>query len=225
MSEVISVNVSRPFAVPYTSADGGMTGIDKRPVQGPVAVAAPGPRGTGASGVAGDAVCDLRFHGGDDQAVYAYAREDLDFWEGELGRALAPGQFGENLTTVGVGVNSALIGERWRIGDELVLEVTSGRIPCRTFAGWLAEQGWVRRFTRQARPGAYFRVVTPGAVAAGDPITAVPRPDHEVTVAFLFRALTTEPELLPRVRAAGDALDAVRARVLRERLARAASTA
>lgn len=88
-------------------------------------VAAPGPRGTGASGLAGDAVCDTRFHGGDDQAVYAYAREELDAWERELGRPLANGVFGENLTTEGLDVSGALIGERWRIGGQVVLEVTS----------------------------------------------------------------------------------------------------
>jgi MOSC domain-containing protein YiiM len=218
---VLSVNRSRPTAVPYTDAKGGMTGIDKRPVRGPVAVTVPGPRGQAGSGVAGDAVCDWRFHGGTDQAVYAYAREDLDDWEGELGRDLAPGAFGENLTTRGIDVNAALIGERWRIGSEVVLEVTSGRIPCRTFAGWLDAAGWVKRFTRRARPGPFFRVVTAGAVAAGDPIAVLSRPDHEVTVSFLFRAMTTEPELLERAMAATeDVLNVTYAESIRTRLAK-----
>ena len=91
-----------------------MTGIDKQPVPGPVRVAAPGPKGIGGSGLAGDAVCHKRHHGGDDQAVYAVAREDLDDWERELGRTLPAGSFGENLTTQGVDVSGALIGERWR---------------------------------------------------------------------------------------------------------------
>lgn len=220
MAHVLSVNRSRPTAVPYTDAKGGVTGIAKRPVDGPVGVFAPGPRGQAGSGVDGDAVCDWRFHGGSEQAVYAYAREDLDGWERELGRELAPGTFGENLTTVGIDVNSALVGERWRIGAEVVLEVTSGRIPCRVFAGWLDEKGWVKRFTRAALPGPFFRVLTAGQIAAGDPITVLERPDHEVTVAFLFRAMTTEPELLERALAARDALNATYAEAIRSRLGR-----
>jgi MOSC domain-containing protein YiiM len=101
-----------------------------------------------------------------------------------------------------VDVTGARIGERWRVGDRVVLEVTSPRIPCRTFAGWLAEPGWIWRFTVRAAPGAYLRVVEPGEVRAGDPVTVTSRPDHDVTVGPAFRALTREPELLPRLRAA-----------------------
>lgn len=203
--KLLSLNLGRPVAVEYTDQPEGLTGIDKRPVEGPVRVTAPGPKGTGASGLAGDAVCDLRHHGGDDQAVYAFAREDLDDWERELGRSLPCGSFGENLTTQGVDVCGARIGERWRVGAQLVLEVTSGRIPCFTFQEHLGERGWVRRFTRKGAPGAYLRVLEPGEIRVGDPITLVHRPDHDVTVALQFRATTTERHLLPRLLAAGDA--------------------
>ncbi|WP_435173862.1 MOSC domain-containing protein [Actinacidiphila sp. bgisy145] len=189
-----SVNIARPRPNPWKRLPA--TGIDKRPVRGPVAVAAPGPKGTGAVGLAGDRAYDVKHHGGDDQAVYAYAREDLDRWQRELGRPLPDGCFGENLTTVGIDVNSALIGERWRIGSAL-LEVSCPRIPCATFAGWLQQAGWTRRFTAAAVPGPYLRVVEPGEVCVGDAVHVVARPDHEVTVARSFRALTTEPGLLP----------------------------
>ncbi|CAL9308579.1 hypothetical protein SUDANB135_04379 [Streptomyces sp. SudanB135_2055] len=204
--KLLSVNLGRAAAVPYTDHPEGVTGIDKRPVEGAVRVTAPGSKGTGASGLAGDAVCDTRHHGGTDQAVYAVAREDLDGWERELGRPLPNGSFGENLTTAGVDVSGALIGERWRIGPGLVLEVTSGRIPCRTFQGHLGEKRWVKRFTEKAAPGAYLRVVEPGEIRAGDPVEVVHRPGHGVTVALQFRAVTTERELLPRLLAAADAL-------------------
>ncbi|QIY97770.1 MOSC domain-containing protein [Streptomyces sp. S1D4-11] len=204
--KLLSLNIGRPRAVPYTDQPEGVTGIDKRPVDGPVRVAAPGPKGVGASGLAGDAVCDLRHHGGNDQAVYAVAREDLDDWGRELGRPLASGAFGENLTTQGLDVSGARIGERWRVGSEVVLEVTCGRIPCRTFQGHVGEQRWVKRFTQKGAPGAYLRVIEPGEIRAGDPIEVVHRPDHEVTVALAFRAETTERALLTRVLAAGDAL-------------------
>ncbi|WP_432055040.1 MOSC domain-containing protein [Streptomyces sp. bgisy022] len=203
---LLSVNLGRPRPVPYTSQPEGVTGIDKRPVDGPVRVSAPGPKGVGGSGLAGDAVCETRHHGGDDQAVYAMAREDLDAWERALGRTLPNGCFGENLTTEGIEVSGALIGERWAIGDEVVLEVTSGRIPCRTFQGHLGEKGWVKRFTERGAPGAYLRVVRSGDVRAGDPVRVVHRPGHEVTVALQFRAMTTDRTLLPRLLAAGPAL-------------------
>ncbi|MFH8514924.1 MOSC domain-containing protein [Streptomyces gelaticus] len=203
---LLSVNVGRPKAVGYTDAPAGLTGIDKRPAEGPVHVSDPGPKGAGGSGLAGDAVCDLRHHGGSDQAVYAFAREELDGWERELGRPLANGSFGENLTTAGLDVSGARIGERWRIGPDLVLEVTSGRIPCRTFAAHLDERRWVRRFTQAAAPGAYLRVIEPGEIRAGDPVEIVRRPDHDVTVEMEFLASTTRRELLPGLLAAGDAL-------------------
>ncbi|MFG2960505.1 MOSC domain-containing protein [Streptomyces sp. NPDC048291] len=204
--ELLSVNLGRPTPSPHTDQADGVTGIDKRPVAGPVRVAAPGPKGAAGSGLAGDAVCELRHHGGDDQAVYAYAREDLDDWEKELGRPLPNGCFGENLTTNGLNVSEALIGERWRIGSGVVLEVTSGRIPCRTFQGHLGERGWVKRFTRKGATGAYLRVIEPGEIRAGDPIEIVHLPEHGVTAAMEFRATTTERELLPRLLAAGAAL-------------------
>jgi MOSC domain-containing protein YiiM len=213
--KLLSVNIGRPRPNPWK--DLGETGIDKRPVDGAVSVAAPGPRGTGAVGLAGDRVYDLKHHGGDDQAVYAYAREDLDGWESVLGRPLADGVFGENLTTIGVDVSGALIGERWRIGADVVLEVSCPRIPCGTFQGWLERDGWIKEFTRAALPGAYLRVIEPGEIRAADHVEIVHRPDHDVTVALTFRALTLEPELLPRLLLA-DALPESSKDVARKRL-------
>ncbi len=156
-----------------------------------------GSRGTGAVGLAGDRVYDVRHHGGPDRAVYAYAREDLDVWEAELNTPLPNGTFGENLTTAGVDLNGALIGERWLLGPDAILEVSCPRIPCGTFQGWLAQAGWVKRFMQAARPGAFLRVVKAGEICAGDPVEIVHRPGHDVTVAIAFRALTLEPDLLP----------------------------
>ncbi|WP_324796313.1 MOSC domain-containing protein [Streptomyces cyaneofuscatus] len=214
---LLSVNIGRPTPLPSAGGPGGLSGIDKRPFEGSVRVSDPGPKGTGGSGLAGDAVCDLSHHGGSDQAVYAFAREELDAWERQLGgRELANGSFGENLTTVGVDVSGALIGERWRVGDELLLEVTSGRIPCRTFADHIKEEKWVRRFTQEAVTGAYLRVIEPGTIRAGDPVEIVHRPDHEITAALQFRAVTTERTLLPSLLAAASALHPEALRKARE---------
>ena len=213
---IVSVNVGKPRPNTYGKAV-ALTGIDKRPVDGPVLVSAPARRGTGEVGLAGDRVYDVRNHGGPDQAVYAYAREDLDVWQAELGRPLPSGGFGENLTTEGIDVSGALIGERWLLGPDLVLEVCGPRIPCRTFQGWMELEGWIKRFTTAAWPGAYLRVISPGEVTAGDPVVIEQRPAHDVTVSVAFRAFTTEPDLLPRLLVAdalpGWAMDLVRKRV------------
>jgi len=183
------------------------TGIHKVPTPQTVAVRAPGPMHGGlGSGLVGDVIGNHKVHGGDNQAVYAYAREDLDAWETVLQRALTNGMFGENITTFGAEVSAALIGERWQVGgDGVVLEVSAPRIPCTTFAGARGERGWIKTFTKAAKPGAYLRVLSPGTVQAGDAISVIHRPDHAVTVALVFRAETLEPELLPQILAA-DAL-------------------
>lgn len=204
MPHLESVNVGR--SRPSRSAKLGSTGIDKRPVVGRVRIQT--------LGVDSDTIVNARHHGGADQAVYAFAREDYAFWEAELGRALRPGSFGENLTTVGLDVQQARLGERWRVG-ECLLEVTHVRIPCSVFAAFVDEPRWVRRFTEHGVPGAYLRVLEEGTVAAGDPVEVVETRPHDLTVGYAFRALTTAPELLASL-AAEERIG----RRLRERLER-----
>lgn len=220
MAKVLSVNVAKGRENPDPRAQSALTGIDKRAVAGTVMVRAPGPMHGGlGSGLVGDSIGNPKLHGGDDQAVYAYAREDLDGWEAELRRPLVDGMFGENLTTVGVDVTGALIGERWRIGtDGLVLEVSAPRTPCRTFVAFLNLDHWIKTFTHAGKPGAYFRVITPGNVSAGDAIAIDYRPDHDVTIELAFRARMSEPALLPQLLAA-DALSAEIKDYVRRRLA------
>ena len=205
MSVVESVNIGRPRPNPDKDVDA--TGIDKRAVDGPVEVRDPGPKTTGlGSGLVGDYIGDVANHGGSDQAVYAFAREDLDDWERRLGRTLPNGFFGENLTTSGIDVAGARIGEQWQIGDTVVLQVREPRIPCSTFRGWVGETGWLKTFTEVARPGAYLRVLVPGTIRGGDVVSLVHRPAHDVTISLSYRALMTERHLLPRLLAAGDDL-------------------
>ncbi|GAA4398236.1 MOSC domain-containing protein [Fodinibacter luteus] len=195
---------------------GGMTSIDKRPVAS-VEVRDPGPKTGGlGSGVVGDDVSSRRHHGGSRQAVYAVAREELDHWGGELGRELRDGMFGENLTTVDLEVDAAVVGERWRVGSA-VLEVTGPRIPCATFAAWMGEPGWVRRFTERGRTGAYLAVIEPGVVTAGDRVEVVDRPGHGITVPDVFRGLMGDDALADRVLAAGVLADDDRAALARRR--------
>jgi MOSC domain-containing protein YiiM len=161
--------------------------IGKLPVGGQVAV--------GPLGLDGDEQADKENHGGLEQALYAYAREDLDFWTELLGRELRNGIFGENLTTAGIDVSAALIGETWRVGTALV-QVTAPRIPCVTFKSWLDEPHWVRRFAEAGRPGAYLRVLAEGSVQPGDDLAVLSRPDLAVTVAESMRAFYGDQEIM-----------------------------
>lgn len=156
----------------------GVTAIGKYPVDAPLRVRP--------YGLHGDVQADRKHHGGLAKALYAYADEDARFWADELGRDITPGLFGENLRTAGLDVNGAEIGERWRIGDELIVEVTCPREPCAVFQRRMREPHWVKRFTREARPGAYLSIVKSGTIAAGDAIEIVSRPGHGVTVASFF---------------------------------------
>jgi MOSC domain-containing protein YiiM len=196
MAHVASINVGQPRDASWAGI--GRTSIEKVSISGPVAVRT--------LGIDGDQVSDLRHHGGVDQAVYAFAREDLDRWSGELGRPIRAGQFGENLTTAGIDVNEALIGEQWRIGAVL-LEITDVRIPCNDFKNWMGESGydkraWVKRFTAEGRPGPYLKVVEEGMLKVGDELHVVRRPDHGISVSTYFQARTTNRAALAEVEAA-----------------------
>lgn len=204
---VESVNVGRAQPNPYKQTRS--TGMAKQPQHGPVEVRAPGSKSSGlGSGLVGDHIGDRQHHGGDEQAVYAFAREDLDRWEQLLSRILGNGSFGENLTTVGLDLSQSRLGEVWRVGDEVELQVTDPRIPCSTFRGWMQERGWLRTFTLDGHPGAYLRVVKPGRIAADDRIEVIHTPQHDVTIAVAFRAMLLEPELMPRLLDAGPDLSA-----------------
>lgn len=178
------------------------TAIDKRSVAR-IEVRDPGPKQGGlGSGVVGDEIGSPRHHGGATQAVYAFAREELDWWAHELGRDLPDGIFGENLTTEGLDVDAALLGERWRVGTAL-LEVAAPRIPCGTFAARMREPGWVKRFSDRGRTGAYLRVLEAGVIEQGDPLSVEHRPqDHDFTVPDHFRACLGDREMAAAIVAA-----------------------
>lgn len=161
----------------------GITAIDKRPVASTVKV--------NRLGLQADVQADREHHGGEEQAVYAYAREEADAWGERLGREIPAGLFGENLRVSGLAVTDAVIGERWVVG-EAEFEVTIPRTPCATFARRMGEERWVRRFAEQADTGAYLRVVRKGRIAAGDAVAVVHRPRHGVTVRELFVGPTPE---------------------------------
>jgi MOSC domain-containing protein YiiM len=186
---VVSVNVGR--SAPVGSWRGGSvrSAIVKAPVTGHVRVAG--------VNLAGDEQADRRVHGGPDKAVYAYAREDADWWAAELHREIPNGMFGENLTTEAVACGGALIGERWRVGT-VELEVCQPRLPCFKLGLRFGDQRMLRRFARASRPGAYLRIVREGELRVGDAVEVLARPDHGVTVALVSDALMLDDTLLER---------------------------
>jgi MOSC domain-containing protein YiiM len=199
---VLSVNIGKGVVRPY--ATGPVTAIAKGPVAmgTRVEVRDPGPKQGGlGSGLVGDDIGDRRHHGGRNQAVYAYAREDQQWWEEQIGRPIAPGDFGENLTTVGVDTTHALIGEVWHLGD-VVLRVEVPRIPCATFAGAMRVPQWVKRFAAEGRTGAYLSVVVPGTIEPGVEV-AVERPDHDIDLLLNLRAALGDIDAATRVLEAG----------------------
>jgi len=175
---VLTVNVVEEL-IPGPK-ESGLTAIDKRPQGRRVPV--------GLLGLEGDRVCDTESHGGPDQALYAYAREDSAWWAEQLGREIPAGLFGENLSTEGLDITNALIGEVWRLGDEVEVMVRAPRIPCVTFQARMGIPRWVKRFHQEGRPGAYLKVLKTGTIGAGDQIDVISKPDHEVTIGVMFAA-------------------------------------
>ena len=183
--------------IPDVGGSVGVTSIDKRPVTGDVTVTA--------DGVSGDQRSDMEFHGSLDQAVYAFASEDYDWWSSQIDVPLHPGIFGENLTTVDVPVTHAVIGTIWQIGTA-ELKVTSPRIPCGTFTRWMNIEQWVKKFTQGGRPGAYLRVVTDGTFNVNDNIVVKSVPTHGVTISEVFEVMSGDRDQA-RVAAVADCED------------------
>ncbi|HJY28297.1 MAG TPA: MOSC domain-containing protein [Pyrinomonadaceae bacterium] len=179
---IVSVNVGRTRQFEYEER-AVQSAIWKNPVTGRIAV-----RGVNLDG---DEQADRRAHGGPDKAVYAYAIEDTRWWEKQIGRPLSYGNFGENLTTQGIDVNDALIGEHWKIGST-VLEVSEPRVPCWRLGVRMNDKLFPRRFTEALRPGSYLRIVVEGDVGAGDEIRIIERPNHTMTIRDVFRIYTRD---------------------------------
>jgi MOSC domain-containing protein YiiM len=213
-AKVVSVNVGAPRTVKYGRRIVS-TAIWKRPVGGRVAV-----RGVN---IAGDDQADRSVHGGVDKAVYAYSREDYEWWAGELASDVPQaGTFGENLTVSGLDLNAAEVGERWRVGSAL-LEVSEPRFPCFKLGIRMDDPKFLKRFAAARRPGLYLRIVEEGDLGAGDDIEVIDRPGHGVTIGLFTEAYLGDRSRLIELLAA-DALSATwRAWILQRTASRAAT--
>ena len=182
-ARVLSINITSIVHQGEWTGSEGRTGIDKRSVAGAIEFKN--------NGVVGDRVIDTNVHGGYEQAVYAYAREDAQWWEREINEEIPAGRFGENLTTEGIDVNAALVGEQWKIGS-VILEVSQPRIPCRVFASFWKRATLIKDFTQAGRPGTYLRIIQEGTAQAGDAIEVIFKPDHTISISDLFAAKSGE---------------------------------
>ena len=175
---VVSLNVGAVRHVEWQGREVS-TGIWKSPVDGRLDL-----RGVN---FAGDDQADRTVHGGPDKAVYAYAREDYDYWRGE-GMNAHDAMFGENLTTEGIDLTACIVGERWAVGST-TLEVAQPRLPCYKLGIRVGDATFLRRFLAAQRVGAYLRVIAEGDVGAGDAIDVISRPAHAVTLRDMVSAL------------------------------------
>ncbi|CAB4685213.1 unannotated protein [freshwater metagenome] len=190
-ARVLSINITSVVHQGEWTGSEGRTGIDKRSVTGAIEFKN--------NGVVGDRVIDTNVHGGYEQAVYAYAREDAQWWEREINEEIPAGRFGENLTTEGIDVNAALIGEQWKIGS-VILEVSQPRIPCRVFAGFWKRATLIKDFTQAGRPGTYLRIIQEGTAQAGDAIEVIFKPNHTITISDLFAAKSGERSKINQIK-------------------------
>jgi len=190
-ARVLSINITSVVHQGEWTGSEGRTGIDKRSVTGAIEFKN--------NGVVGDRVIDTNVHGGYEQAVYAYAREDAQWWEREIDEEIPAGRFGENLTTEGIDVNAAIIGEQWKIGS-VILEVSQPRIPCRVFAGFWKRATLIKDFTQAGRPGTYLRIIQEGTAQAGDSIEVIFKPDHTISISDLFAAKSGERSKINQIK-------------------------
>jgi len=190
--QLLSVNIAQPQEVAWQGKT-IRTSIFKQPVAGPVAVLA--------EHLAGDGQADLRVHGGPDKAVYAYPQEHWAYWRQLLPAAqLVPGAFGENLTTLGLLEPEVRVGDCFQLGTAVLMAVQP-RQPCFKLGIRLARPGIVREFELARRSGIYFRVLQPGVVEAGTPISLVQRSPHAATIQNMVTCLAPGPHDLEKVRA------------------------
>ena len=172
VGRVLSVNVGQVREIDWLGQR-STTAIWKYPVAGRIPVVG--------VNLWGDDQADRRAHGGRDKAVYSYSREDEEWWEQQLGRAVELGTFGENLSLQGVDVTGAVIGERWQVGST-VLEVARPRIPCWKLGARMNDPDFPPKFGAAGRPGAYLRIIAEGDIGAGDEVRSLYKPSHGITI-------------------------------------------
>lgn len=180
------------------------TGIYKLPVAGAIEIKR--------MGIDGDAICDMKHHGGTDQAIYIYGGADYEWWSNELGRELSPGTFGENLTISELSSADFNVGDTLHIGG-VNLQVTAPRIPCGTFATRMGDSRWVKKFRRAERPGLYCRVIEEGTINIGDVVQVEKYAGATLSILQMYRDYYEKNKTVETLRLHLNAPISIRSRV------------
>jgi MOSC domain-containing protein YiiM len=176
--KVVSLNVALPRTVTWKGHE-VRTGIFKEPVEGPVMMRR--------LNLDGDRQADLTVHGGPAKAVYAYPSEHYPLWKSELPDMVLPwGMFGENLTTEGLSEEDTHVGDKFRIGEAIVM-VSQPRTPCYKLALKFNRDDMLKKMLHNGRSGFYFYVVQQGIVEAGNTIERIHEDPERISVADFNR--------------------------------------
>lgn len=182
--EIVSINVGKPVAVEHKGRN-FMTGIYKQPAKEPIFLSS--------LNLDGDAQADLVHHGGRDKAVCVYCYDHYAHWEKELGRPLACGAFGENLTVRGLREEVVCIGDVFQLG-EAVVQVSQPRQPCFKLAIKYDLPDLPVRLQNTGFTGFYFRVLKEGWVSKDHPLQLLEPHPMRVTVAWANRIMHHEKQ-------------------------------
>ena len=175
--QLLSVNIGQKRTQPKGN-EVETTGIYKLPVQEPVEIKS--------LGIPTDAICDTKNHGGPDQAIYIYGMPDYAWWSKELGKELAPGTFGDNLTINELESARFNIGDRLHVGS-VILQVSAPRIPCSTLAARMGDPQFVKKYRQAERPGLYCRVIREGTVQTGNEVKVESYKGETLSILQMFR--------------------------------------
>lgn len=177
---ILSINVSRPREIEYRGKK-ITTGIFKQPLTGPVYISR--------HGLAGDSQADLKNHGGEHKAVYAFSADHYAHWSRQLRiPKLTFGSFGENLSISGFDESMLHIGDQLRIG-ECLLEISQPRVPCFKLGIALDVKEMPRLFVANFATGIYLRVIEEGSIETGAKVEVVKQGKFQLSVESVFRAI------------------------------------
>lgn len=178
--KVISIHSGLPLIFMWHGQE-VRTSIFKHPIEGPVVVKP--------LGIESDTQSDLRLHGGQYKAVYAYPSEHYDYWKEQLPNYdFEWGNFGENITTKGLCEEEVAIGDIMRIGSVL-LKVTQPRFPCFKLGIRFDNHRIIHKFHKSRKCGFYFEVLEEGSFQKDDQIVIIEK-GNGVNIPVFYNAFT-----------------------------------
>lgn len=175
--KIVATNIGERKEITYKNKKVS-TGIFKYPIDSPIFL--------DSENVKGDAICDRKYHGGIQQAVYAYSLKHYDFWKPKFPNLdWQFGMFGENLTIDNLDETQIHVGDVFQVGDA-VLEATLQRNPCYKLGVRFNDMAIVKQFWNTTFCGVYFRVIQTGFVKVGNEFKQLKSSKENPTIASLY---------------------------------------